>query len=143
VTPALVISISGVLIALLCAVGGALWRLSSSVTAAKLEMKVAAENATKSFDDVIAMFRDFEAFRDETRAAMAGLHNQWATAHRLVAAVTDLQYEVRLIKTICEERRARAGASLRINRDNSDEDTGVVESVEPVGCPLDDDGGKL
>lgn len=68
------------------------------------------------------------------------LEAKWETTHKLVETVSRHDIEIAAIKAVCKERR---GQSIKIHTRTIEEDeAGVAEELEPIGCPLDEGGDR-
>lgn len=144
----ILVAFAGLLCTILIALVGVAWRLSSVVTEVKQSSTSAGETlkalpaAMKDFRDELAdhMSRvDARLAKQDKALAMMGMRSE--ADHRIAQEVQAVRVRVERIEAVCKERRE---ASRRIELDTGklrsiEDHGGIVEAIEPVGCPLEDE----
>ena len=110
-TPAVIISLAGVLCAIGVAVLGVVWRLGTRTGELKVKIEAfdealqrADETGRKWNDDVIAAVRELDTRLSNQQTQIGDLQNQWRTAHRIVQKVADLDNRLSGIEAVCHDR---------------------------------------
>jgi ATP phosphoribosyltransferase regulatory subunit HisZ len=110
-TPAILISLAGVLCAIGVSMLGVVWRLGTRT--GEMTLKIAAfEDALRRADDlaekwnkqVIDAVRELDGRITEQNVKIGELENKWKTAHRLVSKVSEIEADLAGIKAVCRDR---------------------------------------
>jgi hypothetical protein len=110
-TPAILISLAGVLCAIGVAMLGVVWRLGTRT--GEMTLKIAAfEDALQRADaaaekwnkQVIDAIRELDTRITDQNAKISELENKWRTAHRIAQKVADLDNRLAGVEAVCRDR---------------------------------------